>query len=150
MEWFFRIVDRSWPVLGRLLRGHAAVYRLTGGRIGARLPLTPPMLLLDHVGARSGAHRTTTLVYMHDGGRFVVFAGKGGHAHNPAWLYNLRAHPDTEIQLGDRRIAVHAHEAVGDERARLWPQAMTYTAHWRRYARRTQREIPLVILEPRS
>jgi deazaflavin-dependent oxidoreductase (nitroreductase family) len=147
-EFFLRLVDRSWPVLGRLMRGHAVVYRATGGRVGARLPFTPPMLLLDHVGARSGKRRTTPLVYMADGERFVIVAAKGGHPSNPAWLYNLRSHPDTDIQVGRRRIAVHARETDGEERRALWPKALAYTAHWRRYARRTTRDIPLLILEP--
>jgi deazaflavin-dependent oxidoreductase (nitroreductase family) len=150
VDFFLRIFDRSWPVLGRLMRGHAAVYRATGGRVGGRLPWVPPMLLLDHVGARSGKRRTTPLVYMSDGDRFVIVAAKGGHPHNPAWLYNLRAHPDTEIQVGKRRIAIHARETESEERRLLWPTALAYTSHWRRYARRTEREIPLLILDPRS
>ncbi|HEY1690361.1 MAG TPA: nitroreductase family deazaflavin-dependent oxidoreductase [Solirubrobacteraceae bacterium] len=143
------IADRSWPVLGPLMRGHAAVYRATGGRLGQRLPGVPPMLLLDHAGAKSGKLRTTPLVYMPDGGQFLVVAAKGGHPENPAWLYNLRAHPDAGIQIGKRRIEVHAREAEGDERRTLWPKALAYTAHWRRYDRRTHRTIPLIILEPR-
>ena len=149
LDLFWRAVDRSWPVLGRLMRAHAAVYRATGGRVGKRLPWTPPMLILDHVGARSLKPRTTPLVYMPDEDRFVIFAGKGGHPQNPAWLYNLRAHPDTEIQIGKRRIEIHAREVEGEERRLLWPKALAYTGHWRRYARRTEREIPLLVLEPR-
>lgn len=149
LEYLLRIVDRSWPLIGRLLRGHAAIYRATGGRVGQRLPGTPPILLLDHVGARTGKRRTTPLVYMPDGDRFIVVAAKGGHPRNPAWLHNLRAHPDTEVQVGRRRIPVHAREAGAAERGALWPTALAYTAHWRRYERRTQRTIPLLILEPR-
>jgi deazaflavin-dependent oxidoreductase (nitroreductase family) len=131
------------------MRGHAAVYRATGGRLGQRLLGVPPMLLLDHIGARSGKRRTTPLVYMPDGDRFIVVAAKGGHPENPAWLYNLRAHPDTRIQIGKRRIEVHAGEVAADERVTLWPKALAYTAHWRRYERRSQRTIPLLILDPR-
>jgi F420H(2)-dependent quinone reductase len=148
LECFLRAVDRSWPVVGRLLRVHSAVYRASGGRIGARLPGVPPMLLLDHVGARSGKRRTTTLVYMRNEGSYIVLAAKGGHRHNPAWLHNLRAHPGTQIQVGREVIDVHAREADDHERTTLWPAALAYTAHWRRYARRTDRRIPLVILEP--
>lgn len=148
LERFMSIVDRSWPVIGRLLRGHAAIYRATNGRVGGRLPGVPPMLLLDHVGAKSGKLRTTPLVYMADGDRFIVVAAKGGHPTNPAWLYNLRAHPDTKIQVGKQRIQVHAREVETEERPTLWPKALAYTAHWRRYAQRTQRTIPLLILEP--
>jgi F420H(2)-dependent quinone reductase len=149
LEYFLRIVDRSWRVLGPLMHGHAVVYRATGGRLGGWLPGVPPMLLLDHIGAKSGKPRTTPLVYMPDGDRFFIVAAKGGAPQNPAWLYNLRAHPDTRIQIGKRRIDVHAREADTDERQTLWPKALAYTAHWRRYARRSQRTIPLLILEPR-
>lgn len=144
---FLKIADRSWPVLGPLMRAHGTVYRATNGRLGKRLPGVPPMLLLDHVGARSGMRRTTPLVYMPDGENFVIVAAKGGHPENPSWLHNVRAHPDTEIQIGSRRINVHAREADAEERQRLWPMAATYNSHWRHYQRRTRREIPLVILE---
>lgn len=107
------------------------------------------MLLLDHVGAKSGKRRTTPLVYMPTGENFLIVAAKGGHPENPAWLHNLRAHPDTDIQVRARRIEVHAREADTDERQRLWPQAAAYNSHWDHYQRRTQREIPLLILEPR-
>jgi deazaflavin-dependent oxidoreductase (nitroreductase family) len=147
---FLKIADRSWPVLGPLMRAHGAVYRATGGRLGGRLPGVPPMLLVDHVGARSGKRRTTPLVYMPDGQNFLIVAAKGGHPENPSWLYNLRANPDTEIQIGSRRIKVHAREADTEERQRLWPRAATYNSQWRRYQGRTRREIPLLILEPRS
>src|SRR5437667_11164307 len=95
---YLRVADRSWPVLGPLMRGHALVYRATGGRLGRRLPGLPPMLLLDHVGARSGKKRTTPLVYMPDGENFVVVGTKGGYPRHPAWVHNLRAAPDTEVQ----------------------------------------------------
>jgi F420H(2)-dependent quinone reductase len=147
---FLKIADRCWPVLGPLMRAHGAVYRATRGRLGGRLPGLPPMLALDHVGARSGKRRTTPLVYMPDGKNFLIFAAKGGHPENPSWLYNLRARPDTEIQIGSRRISVHAREADAEERRRRWPAAAAYNSHWRRYQRRTRREIPLLILAPRG
>jgi deazaflavin-dependent oxidoreductase (nitroreductase family) len=147
---FLKIADRSWPVLGPLFRVHGAMYRGTGGRVGGRLPGVPPILLLDHMGARSGKRRTAPLVYMPDGDNFVIVAAKGGHPENPSWLYNLRAHPDTEVQVGSRRIKVQATEADAEERQRLWPLAAAYNSHWRHYQVRTAREIPLVILEPRA
>jgi deazaflavin-dependent oxidoreductase (nitroreductase family) len=146
---FLKIADRSWALLGPLMRAHAAVCRATGGRVGARLPGVPPMLLLVHVGARSGNQRTTPLVYMPDGENSVIVAAKGGHPENPSWVHNLRAHPNTEIQIGKRRIEVHAREADAEERRRLWPMATAYNSHWRHYQRRTHREIPLLILAPR-
>jgi len=146
---YLKVADRSWPVLKHVFRGHVAIYRGSGGRIGRTLPGLPPMLLLDHVGARSGRRRTTSLVYMPHGDDFIVVASKGGHPRHPAWLHNLRAHPDTEIQVGRERIPVRAREARGEERARLWPEAKAYHDHWARYEQRTPREIPLVLLERR-
>src|SRR3954468_14906623 len=145
---FLKIADRSWPVLGLLFRAHGVLYRATGGRLGARLPGRPPTLLLDHIGARSGKPRSTPLIYMPVEDNFLIVAAKGGHPKNPSWLYNLRAHPDTEIQIRSRRIKVHAREAGADERERLWPIAATYNPDWCHCQRRTPRQIPLVILEP--
>ena len=147
---YLKVADRSWPVLGPLMRAHAAVYRATGGRIGGRLPGVPPMLLLDHTGARSGKRRTTPLVYMPDGAALLLVAAKGGHPRHPAWVHNLRRHPETDVQIGSRRLAVRAREASADERRRLWPRAIAYNPLWGRYRERTSREIPLVLLEPRA
>lgn len=146
---YLDLADRSWPLLSRLMRAHAAVYRATGGRVGGRVPGLPSLLLLDHVGRRSGKRRTTPLVYMALGDAFLVVASKGGHPANPGWLYNLRASPETEVQIGSRRIPVRAREATADERRKLWPRAIEHNPHWERYRRRTERQIPVVILEPR-
>jgi deazaflavin-dependent oxidoreductase (nitroreductase family) len=145
---YLDIADRSWPVLNRLMRLHAAVYRATDGRIGGSMRGLPSLLLLDHVGAKSGKKRTTPLVYMPDGEDFIVVASKGGHERNPAWLHNLRANPSTEIQIGRKRIPVRASEAGEDERRRIWPRAVEYNSHWGRYEQRTDRKIPIVILRP--
>lgn len=142
------LTDRSWPVLGRLTRVHTALYRATGGRIGHRVPRAPRVLLLDHVGARTGTRRTTPLAYMPSGGSFVVVGSKSGHPNDPAWVHNLRTHPDTEIQVGPDRIRVRARQADAAERERLWPEAVRYNPIWGRYQRRTQRVIPLIVLEP--
>jgi len=145
---YLKVADRMWPLLSPLMRGHARLYRATGGRLGD-LPGLPPLLLLDHVGARSGRRRTTPLVYMPDGDDLVVVPSKGGYARNPGWLHNLRVHPDTTVQIGSRRIEVRAREATDEERRRLWPEAIEHNPVWGRYQERTMRRIPLVILEPR-
>ena len=141
--------DRLWPVLNRLMKGHTAVYRATGGRVGHRFPGAPPMLRLDHVGARSGARRTTPLVYVEDGEDIVIVASKGGHPKHPAWYHNLRAHPETTVQVGAERRAVRARVASAEERKRLWPKAVRTYSGYRGYQQRTEREIPLVVLERR-
>jgi deazaflavin-dependent oxidoreductase (nitroreductase family) len=83
------------------------------------------------------------------GDDMLIVASKGGYPTNPGWLHNLRAHPDTEVQIGRKRIPVRAREAGPEERERLWPRAAEYNPHWGRYRERTTREIPLVLLEPR-
>lgn len=143
------MADRSWPVLRRLMGVHAAVYRASGGLIGHRFPGAPPMLLLDHVGARSGTRRTTPLVYVDDSPDVVIVASKGGHPRHPAWYHNLRANPDTVVQIGASRRPVRARVATPEERKRLWPMAVATYAGYRGYQERTKREIPLVVLEPR-
>lgn len=142
--------DRLWPVLNRLMKGHTAVYRATGGLVGHRFPGAPPLLLLDHVGAKSGTRRTTPLVYVDDGEDIVIVASKGGHPKHPAWYHNLRAHPETTVQVGSERRAVRARVAGAEERERLWPRAVKTYSGYRGYQERTSREIPLVVLEPRS
>ncbi len=142
--------DRLWPVLNRLMKGHTVAYRATGGLIGHRFPGAPPMLLLDHVGARSKTRRTTPLVYVRDGEDVVIVASKGGHPRHPAWFHNLRANPDATIQIGSERRAVRARVADSKERTRLWPKAVAVYSGYSGYQQRTEREIPLVILEPRT
>lgn len=143
------VVDRAWPVLNRVAAGHMAAYRLTGGVIGHRVPGFPPMLLLDHQGAKSDRWRTTPLVYVDDGDDVVIVASKGGHPRHPAWFHNLLAHPDVSVQVGRDRRAVRARVAAPAERARLWPKAVETYPGYRGYQERTDRAIPLVILEPR-
>jgi deazaflavin-dependent oxidoreductase (nitroreductase family) len=141
--------ERNWPLLTRLMGGHAKIYRATHGLIGYRVPGAPPMLLLDHIGAKSGKSRTSPLLFARDGANFVLVASKGGYPKNPGWFHNLKAHPDTTIQVGSKRIDVHAHDADPDERRRLWPVVVGVYGGYEDYQRRTAREIPLVVLEPR-
>ena len=128
---------------------HVALYRATRGMIGHRVPFAPPMLLLDHVGARSGKQRTSPLAYVRDGEAYVIVASKGGHPRHPSWFHNLRANPDTTIQVGASRRRVRARVATPAERERLWPRAVDVWGPYESYQRRTRRQIPLVILEAR-
>ncbi|MGH2925171.1 MAG: nitroreductase family deazaflavin-dependent oxidoreductase [Solirubrobacterales bacterium] len=144
------IVDRGWPVWRRLMGLHTVVYRATNGLVGHRFPGAPQMLLLTHVGAKSGTERTSPLVYADDGDDIVLVASKGGHPRNPAWFHNLRANPDTVVQVGSERRPVRARVARPGERSRLWPKVVEVYGGYAGYQERTDREIPLVILEPRS
>jgi deazaflavin-dependent oxidoreductase (nitroreductase family) len=141
--------DRLWPFWNRLVGVHVALYRATGGRIGHRMIGAPPMLLLDHTGARSGVRRTTALAYMEDGDALVVVASKGGHPQHPAWYHNLRSNPDTTAQIGSERRPVRARVATPEERGRLWPRIVDAYGGFASYQQRTEREIPLVILDRR-
>jgi deazaflavin-dependent oxidoreductase (nitroreductase family) len=143
------LLDRSWPITRQLLRSHTAVYRATRGLIGHHVPGAPPMLLLDHVGAKSGKVRTTPLAYLTDGDDLVIVASKGGYVRNPGWYYNLRAYPEIFVQVGPERRAVRAHVASKKERDRLWPMITGLYSGFAEYQERTDRTIPLVILSPR-
>ena len=144
------LADRSWPVLRRLMGGHTFIYQASGGRIGHRFPGAPPMLLLEHVGTKSGERRTSPLAYVDDGADVVLVASKGGYPKHPAWFHNLKANPDAKVQIGRERRAVHARVATDAERERLWPMAVATYSGYAEYQERTERQIPLVVLEPRA
>jgi len=131
---------------------HTALYRASGGRLGHTVPgLRVRMLLLDHVGAKSGKKRTSPLLYVGDGDNVAVIASKGGFPKNPAWFYNLKANPNTTVQVGRERRKVHARVATPEERERIWAKAVRVYPDYESYAARSKgREIPVVVLEPRK
>jgi deazaflavin-dependent oxidoreductase (nitroreductase family) len=144
-----RKTDRRWLALRQAIRLHTVIYRASFGAVGHRFRGGPPMLLLDHVGARTDVKRTTPLVYLRDGPNVVLIASKGGYPRHPAWFHNLQAHPDTTVQVGSLQLPVRARVAGPEERARLWPKAVEVYQGYAAYQERTDREIPIVILEPR-
>jgi deazaflavin-dependent oxidoreductase (nitroreductase family) len=127
---------------------HNALYRASGGRIGGRMQ-GMPVLLLNTTGRRSGKSRTTPLLYIRDDATFVVVGSNGGSSYVPAWWLNLRSSPEAEIEVGREHIRITARKASPDERARLWPEFTSRYAGYAKYATRTEREIPVVILVPR-
>jgi F420H(2)-dependent quinone reductase len=134
-----------------LLQLHEAVYKATGGLIGHRVLGGMPTLLLHTTGRRSGQPRVNALTYLADGDRWVVVASKGGSDTAPAWLHNLRAQPEVEVQVGRRKHRATARELrAGDpEHARLWEAANRLNGgRYDAYQARTRRRIPLVILNP--
>ena len=109
-----------------------------------------PILLLHHVGAKSGKKRVAPLLYMPDGDRMVIVASKGGYTKHPGWYHNLMASPDTTVEVPkEGRVEVRAHEATPDERAALWPRVVDMYSGYDEYQRSTSREIPVVVLERR-
>lgn len=107
-----------------------------------------PLLLLHHTGAKSGRPRINPLAYQSDGGRYVVFASKGGAPTNPDWYYNLRAQPNVTIEVGTDTIAVVASEATGDERERLFRTQVANVPQFGEYEKQAGRVIPVIILTP--
>ena len=108
------------------------------------------MILVHHVGAKSGEARIAPLVYLPDGDRFVVFASKGGAPENPGWYHNLKAHPETEVEVGGRTVAVTAEEVTGDERERLYTAQVAVEPQFGDYQEKTERRIPVIVLSPRT
>jgi F420H(2)-dependent quinone reductase len=147
------------PLLPKIFRhvgrAHVWLYRRTHGRIGSkwrvgsafRKPV--PTLLLEHRGRKSGGLFVNPLLYMNDGADVIVVASQGGRPGNPQWYRNLVAQPDTHIEIGADRRAVKAITADARERARLWPRLVTVYADFDNYQSWTDREIPVVILQPR-
>src|SRR5262249_48151774 len=105
------------------------------------------ILLLTTKGRTSGEDRTVPLIYAQDGDRYVLIASKGGSPDHPGWYKNLAKSPDVELQVKDEVFRARARTATGDERARLWGLANQVWPAYDDYAKRTRREIPVVVLE---
>jgi deazaflavin-dependent oxidoreductase (nitroreductase family) len=125
---------------------HLALYRATGGRVGATLG-SLRVLLLTTTGRKSGQPRTVPLVYFEDGERLVVIGSKGGAPSDPLWWQNLKANPEARVQVGAETRRVRARLATGEERERLWPRVKAENPAYAGYERKTRREIPVVVLE---
>jgi deazaflavin-dependent oxidoreductase (nitroreductase family) len=128
------------------MAAHEFWYRTTNGLVGGWAGA--PMLLLTTSGRKSGAARTTPLVFLRDGENLVVIASYGGSDTHPQWWLNLKANPAADVQVFAERRHVCAREAAGDERERLWSRVKAIYPIYRWYESRTSRQIPVVILEP--
>jgi deazaflavin-dependent oxidoreductase (nitroreductase family) len=128
---------------------HVRRYRETGGAVGHDWKEGSTVLLLTTTGRSSGKPRTTPLIYAQDGLRYVVVASKGGAPDHPGWYLNLEQDPDVVLQVRDEVVNARARTAEGDERERLWRKANEVWPHYAEYAKRTDREIPVVVLERR-
>ena len=137
-----------WPAWRAVTRANVALYRLSGGRLGGRYD-DAPLCILHHRGAKSGAPRETPLVHLPDGDRVIVVASMGGNPRNPAWYHNVRAHPDVEVEVAGERRPMRARVAGTGERAELWPRLLEVWPAWEAYQRRTERVLPVVVLDPR-
>jgi deazaflavin-dependent oxidoreductase (nitroreductase family) len=107
-----------------------------------------PTLLLTTTGRRSGKTRTMPLIYGESGGSYVIVASKGGAPKHPAWYLNLDALPEVGVQVGTERFTAKARTASGAERQRLWAQMAGIYPPYLDYQNKTDREIPVVVLDP--
>ncbi|MES1247061.1 MAG: nitroreductase/quinone reductase family protein [Actinomycetota bacterium] len=109
-----------------------------------------PIVLVHHTGAKTGTERVNPLVYQQlDGDTVAVFASKAGATTNPDWFHNLVAHPDTSIEIGTETRPVHARIADGEERERIWSKQKELFPQFAEYEETANREIPVVVFEPR-
>ena len=106
-----------------------------------------PLLLLHHKGAKTGMERVNPLVYLPVDGNFAVFGSKAGAPTNPDWYHNLRANPDTEIEVGTETVPVRARVAEGAERDGIWDEQKRVNPNFADYEKKTTRPIPVVVLE---
>ena len=136
-----------------VLKGMNAVHRAllwaSGGRMGREVG-GMPVLELVTTGRRSGLPRAVMLTSpLREGAAYVVVASRGGDDRHPAWFLNLRDEPRVQVAVqGGSRVSMIASVATPDERARMWPQIADRYRNYAGYQRRTQREIPLVLLRP--
>jgi F420H(2)-dependent quinone reductase len=149
LENFARSKVGGWYFLNVAMRVDRVLLPLTGGRISSAPG--QQILLLETVGAKSGERRRTPLVYVKDDGHIVLIASKAGAKRHPAWLHNLRANPRVKVLAPGLTGEYKAREAQGEERQRLWHEAVDYYAGYETYQERAgSRRIPVVVLEPAS
>jgi deazaflavin-dependent oxidoreductase (nitroreductase family) len=136
---------------------HTNRYLASGGTDGhiykmtqpGRPELNVPSLLLTTTGRKSGEKYIFPLFYGDTGdGSYVIVASKGGAPKHPQWYLNLQAHPEVEVQVGTKKLKAKARTATGAERSRLWEIALKFWPPYAEYQTKTEREIPVVVLDP--
>jgi deazaflavin-dependent oxidoreductase (nitroreductase family) len=134
-------------VWNRLTSAHTALYRASGGRIGGTYR-GAPVLLLHHVGRRSGRERVSPLLYLPDGDDLVIVASKGGSHRHPMWWLNLREMSETTVEVGGQRRRVAVRQLSSGEKAGLWPRIVEMYPPYADYQARASRDIPVIRLSP--
>ncbi len=128
---------------------HRALISISGSRLFNSLS-GMPIVELHTTGRKTGKARVTTLsAPIASDERVVLVASKGGDARNPTWLLNLQANPDVEVSVAGQRRAMRARVASVGEKAELWPQIVAAYKGYANYQKRTERDIPVVVCEPR-
>ena len=131
------------------VRDQVELYESSGGVQGTTLRDTGlPVVIVTNRGFRSGKLRKTPLMRVEHDGRYAAVASQGGAPTHPAWYHNLRAHPQVELQDGERKTTMVARELDGDERAEWWDRAVAAFPPYAEYQKKTDRRIPVFLLEP--
>jgi F420H(2)-dependent quinone reductase len=136
-----------WWFWERFTDVHTIAYKASHGRVGGTYGKAP-IALVESVGRKSGKRRTHPLLCSTDGDDLVVVASKGGVDRHPAWYLNLKANPETTARWKGEKRSVRARDATDEERERLWPMMVEFYPPYEDYQRRTDRQIPVVVLEP--
>jgi deazaflavin-dependent oxidoreductase (nitroreductase family) len=123
-------------------------FRANEGRVGGPFE-GAPLLLLHHIGAKSGTERVTPMMYQAVGDDLAVFASYAGEDVHPAWYHNLLANPDVTAEVGTDTVALHARDLPADERAPIWEKQKADYPGFAGYEQKTSRTIPVVLLERR-
>jgi F420H(2)-dependent quinone reductase len=139
---------RIKPFMKLMSVANTFVFRATGGRLGAKFMGGAPVGLLTTTGRRSGRERTTPLIYLRDGERIVLVASQGGMPRNPLWYDNLVAAAAVRFRTPEGERRYRARTADAAEKAALWPRLVAIYRDYDDYQKRTDREIPVVVLEP--
>jgi deazaflavin-dependent oxidoreductase (nitroreductase family) len=144
------IQDATTDVLAKVMnRSHRLIWKVSGGRLLSS-PFGMPAVELHTIGRKSGQRRTVILTTpVHDASRVVLIASKGGDDRHPDWYRNLAANPDVEITIDGTTAPYRARTASAEEKAVLWPEVVNAYKGYDGYQRKTDREIPVVICEPR-
>ena len=128
---------------------HKGIYRVSGGRMMGRFD-NMPVLMLTTTGRKSGKSRTTPLMFMEEEGAYVVVGSAAGRDQHPAWYLNLQAAPEASVRIRSQHSPVRARFVAGDDRARMYGAFSETAKRYADYQAKTDREIPVVVLEPRD
>lgn len=139
---------RLKPFMRLMSAANTWVFRISGGRLGAKFLRGAPVGLLTTTGRKSGQPRTLPLIYLADGERIVLVASQGGLPRNPLWFDNLAAQPDVRFRTPSGEGRYRARIAAPAEKAALWPRLVAIYRDYDDYQKRTDREIPVVVLDP--
>ena len=131
------------------VREQVELYEGSGGTDGLTLRDTGlPVMIVTHIGRKTGAIRKTPLMTVKDGDAYVLVASQGGAPKNPVWVYNLRANPEVEIRDQTQVFKMRAREVTDDaERGRLWEMCVAAFPPYAEYQTKTERKIPLFVAE---